>query len=155
LTLVADKVLADMPEMEKEQQDLLQEALRLQTELLQEEVTTPGDRNQLALTHHRVGKLLRELLPADLGSSEGKQKSAQARQAFEQAIVEFSRLAQEAPGEDSHQIHLAACRNDLGELLHDLKEVAQARKEFRAAEEELRKLPATAARQRELARSLN
>ena len=103
LSGVAEKVAEDVPNMEQQQKDLLEKALGLQLEILQDE-PSGAMRKKLAKAHHQMGGIWKTL--GDL---------PRAEQEYAEAIAEYKKLADEGDAEARGCEGLN--HNDLAEVL--------------------------------------
>jgi tetratricopeptide (TPR) repeat protein len=95
-TEVAEKWLAQQPQLEPLQKQFLEEALRFYEEFAQEQGTDPELRLETAHAHHRVGQIrykLGEYVPAE--------------EAFRRAIALLEQLRAEFPSEPRYWVALA------------------------------------------------
>lgn len=146
-TQVAEKWLANEPEMDPVQREFLEKALALYQELVREEPTNPALRREHGLAYFRVGQIYRVLGKPD-----------QAEQAYRQALSLQGRLHAESPGQAEYRQDLANTHNWLGELLRAggrrLQEAEQAyRAALRLQQRLVEDFPGQPAYQRDLARS--
>ncbi|MBW3599953.1 MAG: protein kinase [Planctomycetes bacterium] len=98
--------LANAPYMESVRRALLEKALAFYEDLASIKPTDPGLRQELALAHHRIGRI-----NAQLGRNE------QAREAYRLAVDSLETLAKEHPDEPAHRHHLGISHNFLAELI--------------------------------------
>src|SRR5262249_23151763 len=115
LTVVAEEHLADKPHMEEKQKELLEEALAIYQEFLQEKSNDPVRQEETALAYKRMGDILHTLGKNDL-----------AKDAYQQATVLLSPLAQRAPANPQYRQNLANSWNFLGEVLRTTGHRAEA-----------------------------
>jgi tetratricopeptide (TPR) repeat protein len=143
LAQVAGDMLADVPQMEQVQREMLEQALGFYTDFLRGSPTDPALRQEWARATHRLGDIYRLL-----GQDE------QAKAAYQQAIARLEKLAAEFPDVPDFRQHLAISHNDLGELLRGASLPRDAEIHYRAALRLQQALPGRTAR-RELARTYN
>jgi tetratricopeptide (TPR) repeat protein len=147
LTVVAEEHLADKPHMEEKQKDLLEEALAIYQEILQEKSGDPVRQEETALAYKRMGDILHTLGKNDL-----------AKDAYQQATVLLSPLAQRAPSNPQYRQNLANSWNFLGEVLRTTGHRAEANDAYVRALELQKELavqfPDTRTYQQELSRTL-
>ena len=115
LTVVAEEHLADKPHMEEKQKELLEEALAIYQEFLQEKSADPDRQEETALAYKRMGDILHTLGRNDL-----------AKDAYAQANVLLGRLAERAPSNPRYRQSLANSWSFLGEVLRTTGDRAEA-----------------------------
>ncbi|MEX2121560.1 MAG: protein kinase [Pirellulales bacterium] len=106
LTRVSEQRLAGIPEFEPLRRELLEDALKLCQELLDQNGESPAVRYELALGQSRVGRIYSLLNQLE-----------QAEHAFRESIALASKLAQEFPEESKFRSTLAEANVELGRLL--------------------------------------
>ena len=145
-TQVAEKWLANQPQMEPVQREFLEKALRFYREFAQQGGgTEPEVRLETARAYRRVADIQFRLGAA-----------AQAETAFREAIDRLKALADEFPGVPEYRQVLGDTLHQLGKLLDDLgrsSEEEKVHREALALEERLATdFPTDARYQRDLAR---
>lgn len=147
LTVVAEEHLADKPHMEEKQKELLEEALAIYQQFLQQKSNDPALQEDTALAYKRMGDILHTL---------GKDDSAKG--AYDKAIVLLNRLAEEAPSYPKYRQHLANSYNWLGEALRATGQREQANQAYVQAlhlqKELVVQFPKERAYQKELSRTI-
>jgi serine/threonine-protein kinase len=147
LTVVAEEHLADKPHMEDKQKELLEEALAIYQECLNEKHDDPARQEETALAHKRMGEILHTL---------GKNDSA--KDAYGQANVLLTRLVQKAPANPKYRQSLANSYNFLGEALRTSGHRADANEAYlqalRLQKELVVQFPGDLTYQQELSRTI-
>jgi tetratricopeptide (TPR) repeat protein len=153
LTKVADEGFEDIPQLNQGQRQALEEALRVQTALLEQEPADPTLRRSKALALCRLG-----LLWGRVSRSGESTPQREAVASFRQGIGLLKELAAEQPDDPEVLYHLAFNTDDLGELLRSTGSAgAEAcyREALRLAEQLVATHPAEARYGQELARVHN
>jgi tetratricopeptide (TPR) repeat protein len=140
--------LAHEPRMELVRRKLLEDALEVYQELLQEKSDDLQVRQEMGRVLYRVGDIRRAL---------GAPR--EAKEALDQAIALFQQLVAERPQEASYQEDLAKSYYRLADVLRDLGQGPEAERAFleavRRQEDLVRAAPDVAAYRQGLAQSLN
>jgi serine/threonine-protein kinase len=105
LTRVADERLTNLPDFDEDRRELLQEAVKLYRELLQDNSTEPEVRLQTAQSHVRMGDI-QKLLDEDM----------RAAQNYDRAIELLKSLTADYPGVPSYEKALAHAHDQKGLL---------------------------------------
>jgi serine/threonine protein kinase len=122
LTSVGEQGLRNVPQMERLRQQLLQDALELNQEFLQDNSADPAVRREISLAHARVARI-----DSLLG------KSAAAEEAYRRAIALSSKLASEFPAAPQYREDLASAMDELGLLLRNLGRLKESEEAYRSA----------------------
>src|SRR5262249_40526674 len=129
LTRVGEKRLAMVPQMEEERQRLLEDALQLCRELLQEESSDPWVRQEMARAYQRTARIYQLL-----------GKGEQADQAYAQALAIQRDLARQFPDEPDYVYDQGVSHQELGGLLRKLGVDGRAEQSYQQALDLLRPL---------------
>jgi serine/threonine protein kinase/Tfp pilus assembly protein PilF len=121
-TQVADKWLADQPQLTELQIEFLQNALEFYERFARENGDNLKVRVQTALAYTRVGHIQQKL-----------GESRKGEEAFRRALVLWSRLAKEFPDQPVHRQYLARTRSSLGLLLKHLNRHIEAEEVYKEA----------------------
>ena len=121
-TQVAEKWLAQEPQLQLVQREFLQKAVEMYQEFAKEDSTDPVVREQTAMAHARVGAIHYKL-----GSL------VQGEKAFSQAIDLFTSLTQQSPNEPKYRQELATTLVNLAVLQSDSGRTSDADKLLRRA----------------------
>jgi tetratricopeptide (TPR) repeat protein/serine/threonine protein kinase len=121
-TQVAEKWLAQQPQLEKVQREFLQKARQFYEEFARETGTDPAMRFEAARAYRRVGEVQHKL-----GAP------AEAEHAFEKAIDRLQKLFDEYPEEPAYRQELAKTLHGFGILVGDVGRVPEEEKAHRRA----------------------
>jgi tetratricopeptide (TPR) repeat protein/tRNA A-37 threonylcarbamoyl transferase component Bud32 len=117
---VAERWLKRQPRMEPVQQEFLEKALRYYAREAEQEGDDPEVRRQVALAQYRLGTIYY-----------GLGRSAEAHEAYGQAIALYARLAADFPGAADYQLNLAHSHLGLGNTALKLGRQEEAAGAFR------------------------
>jgi serine/threonine protein kinase len=147
LTVMAEEHLADKPHMEEKQKELLEEALKIYQEFLEERSSDPAMLEQTAQAYKRMGDILRMLGKYD-----------PAKDMYRQAIELLTRLDRGAPSTSDYRDELAYSYNFLGEASRRAGHREEANEAylqaFKLLEELATQFPQVPSYQRELSRTI-
>src|SRR5262249_24217861 len=131
LSKVGEQTLKSEPHMEETRQALLEKALKLYQDLLDQQRDDPRVRFETAQAHRRMANVLRLLGQSQL-----------ALESYNQAIDLLTRLQRESPGNARSDLEVALCKNMHGETLRGQSQVTAADNDYRQAQEILEALQA-------------
>jgi len=131
LTEVADKDLAEVPQMEPVRKALLERALAFYQGFLRQNAADPAMRLEVGKAHYRLGAIHRYLGHHD-----------RAEKALGEAIAQLEQLAGEMPADPAPRVALAESQFALGGVLAGLGRSPEAEKAYLRSLEQLQALAA-------------
>ena len=126
---LAEKRFPRDPRWEKENREILEQALTFFDQLARENGTEPASRHAAAKAYHRAGDILQKL-----------RQAPKAEEAYQQAIAALDRLARDYPNDFVYRKDLARSWLNLGYIRYNASHYGEAERAFREALDFLQRL---------------